>query len=109
MDSTPQGVLSAKCESGVYLVTVTICNYIPVVLVLKVWLHYVSTRPTRRRHVQHYLGCNGVKRGGGLRCITSYGGVQLYRCVCGIRKGGSDSRTQPVAEWILARTKPLHR
>jgi hypothetical protein len=54
------------------------------------------------------LPCNGVRRGGGLRCITSYGGVQLYICVCGMRKGGSDSRTQLVVEWILARPKPLH-
>jgi hypothetical protein len=54
-------------------------------------------------------GCNGVRRGGGLRCLSSYGGVQLYICVCGMRKDGSDSRTQLVAEWILARTKPLQR
>jgi hypothetical protein len=52
--------------------------------------------------------CNGVRRGGGLRCLSSYGGVQLYICVCGMRKDGSDSRTQLVAERILARTKPLH-
>jgi hypothetical protein len=51
--------------------------------------------------------CNGVRRGGGLRCLSSYGGVQLYICVCGMKKDGSDSRTQLVAEWILARTKPL--
>jgi hypothetical protein len=51
--------------------------------------------------------CNGVRRSGGLRYITSYERVQLYICVCGMRKGGSDSRTQLVAEWISARTKPL--
>jgi hypothetical protein len=50
-----------------------------------------------------------VRRGGGLRCLSSYGGVQLYIRVCGMRKDGSDSRTQLVAEWILARTKPLHK
>jgi hypothetical protein len=25
---------------------------------------------------------NGVRRGGGLRCLSSYGGVQLYIYVC---------------------------
>jgi hypothetical protein len=28
--------------------------------------------------------------------------------MCGMKKGGSDIRTQLVAEWILARPKPLH-
>jgi hypothetical protein len=26
--------------------------------------------------------CDGARRGGGLRCITSYEGAQLYICVC---------------------------
>jgi hypothetical protein len=57
----------------------------------------------------HVRKCNGVRRGGELRFMSSYGGVQLYICVCGVRKGGTDSRTQLVAEWILARTKPLQK
>ncbi|KAF1941319.1 hypothetical protein EJ02DRAFT_455256 [Clathrospora elynae] len=61
------------------------------------------------RYVGRYLQeqCNGVRRGGGLRCycIATMECSSIY--VCGMIKCGSDSRTQLAPEWILARPKPL--
>jgi hypothetical protein len=92
----PRAAKEASCASIPLAVTLVPAHTLPT--------HTKGRSPSRNTS----LICNGVRRGGGLCCITSYREVQLYICVCGMRKGGSDSRTQLVAEWILARTKPLH-